>query len=52
MPDLRKVAKTKTIFPTDDRLPKLLYLAIIDPTEKWTGLHRNTPKPLLSQRTY
>jgi putative transposase len=34
---LRKVTKTKTIFPTDDALFKVLYLAMCDITEKWTG---------------
>jgi putative transposase len=34
---LRKVTKTRTIFPTDDALFKLLYLAMIDITKKWTG---------------
>ena len=34
---LRKVTKAKTIFPTDDALFKMLYLAMIDITKKWTG---------------
>ena len=34
---LRKVTKSKTIFPTDDALLKILYLAMMDITEKWTG---------------
>jgi len=34
---LRKVTKSKTIFPTDDSLFKILYLAMIDITKKWTG---------------
>lgn len=34
---LRKVTKTRTIFPTDDALFKMLYLAMIDITKKWTG---------------
>lgn len=34
---LRKVTKTRTIFPTDDSLFKLLYLAMMDITEKWKG---------------
>ena len=33
---LRKVTKSKTIFPTDDALFKILYLAMCDITEKWT----------------
>ena len=36
---LRKVTKSRTIFPTDDALFKILYLAMIDITKKWTG-HR------------
>lgn len=34
---LRKVTKTRTIFPTDDSLFKILYLAMMDITKKWTG---------------
>ena len=34
---LRKLTKSKTIFPTDDALFKVLYLAMIDATKKWTG---------------
>ena len=34
---LRKVTKSKAIFPTDDSLFKMLYLAMIDITKKWTG---------------
>ena len=34
---LRKVTKSRTIFPTDDALFKMLYLAMIDITKKWTG---------------
>ena len=34
---LRKVTKSKTIFPSDDSLLKMLYLAMIDITKKWTG---------------
>lgn len=34
---LRKVTKSKTIFPTDDALFKILYLEMCDITEKWTG---------------
>ena len=36
---LRKVTKSKTIFPSDDSLMKMLYLATMDITKKWTG-HR------------
>ena len=34
---LRKVTKSKTVFPTDDSLLKMLYLAMMDITKKWTG---------------
>lgn len=34
---LRKVTKSRTIFPTDDALFKILYLAMIDITKKWAG---------------
>lgn len=34
---LRKVTKAKSVFPTDDSLLKMLYLAMIDITKKWTG---------------
>ena len=33
---IRKVTKTKGSFPTDTSLPKLLYLIIMDASEKWT----------------
>ena len=33
---LRKVSKTKTVFPTDESLMKILYLATIGVTKKWT----------------
>lgn len=34
---LRKVTKTRSVFPTDDSLFKILYLAMKDITKKWTG---------------
>lgn len=33
---LRKVTKTKSIFPNDESLMKILYLATIDISKKWT----------------
>ncbi|NSB12647.1 transposase-like protein [Clostridium beijerinckii] len=33
---LRKVTKSKSIFPNDESLLKILYLATIDITKKWT----------------
>ena len=38
---LRKVTKSKSVFPTDDSLLKMLYLAMIDITKKWTGKRNN-----------
>ena len=38
---LRKVTKSRAIFPTDDALFKMLYLAMIDATKKWTGKSRD-----------
>ena len=37
---LRKVTKSKTVFPSDDSLLKMLYLATMDITKKWTS-HRH-----------
>ena len=37
---LRKVTKNKGVFPTDDSLLKMLYLAMMDITKKWTGKRR------------
>ena len=34
---LRKVTKAKSVFPTNDSLLKMLYLAMMDITKKWTG---------------
>ena len=34
---LRKVTKSKSVFPTDESLFKMLYLAMMDITKKWTG---------------
>ena len=34
---LRKVTKSKAVFPTDDSLFKMLYMAMLDITKKWTG---------------
>lgn len=37
---LRKVTKSKSVFPFDDSLFKMLYLATQDITKKWTGRRR------------
>ena len=34
---LRKVTKAKSVFPTDESLFKMLYLAMMDITKKWNG---------------
>ena len=41
---LRKVTKSKTIFPTDDSLMKILYLAMTDVTKKWAQSRRDRGK--------
>ena len=44
---LRKVTKAKSVFPTDDSLLKMLVLAMMDITKKWTGRRqdwRDRPK--------
>ncbi len=38
---LRKVTKSKSVFPTDDSPLKMLYLAMVDITRKWTGRRQN-----------
>lgn len=38
---LRKVTKAKSVFPTDESLLKMLYLAMIDITKKWTGRRKD-----------
>lgn len=37
----RKVTKTKSVFPTDDSLRKMLYLASRNITKKWTQRYKN-----------
>jgi putative transposase len=44
---LRKVSKGKSIFPTDEALLKMLYLATMDVTRKWTGRVQNWGQMLL-----
>lgn len=38
---LRKVTKTKSVFPSDQSLEKMLYLASQNATKKWTQRYRN-----------
>jgi putative transposase len=44
---LRKVTKGKSIFPTDEALLKMLYLATMDVIRKWTGRVQNWSQMLL-----
>lgn len=41
---LRKVTKAKSVFPTDDSLFKMLYLAMKDITKNWTGRRQDWSK--------
>lgn len=45
---LRKVTKTKTAFPTDKTLKKIIYLATAETSKKWTMPHKDW-KNCLSQ---
>ncbi|WAH37766.1 IS256 family transposase [Alicyclobacillus dauci] len=47
---LRKVTKGKSIFPTDDSLTKMLYLATMEVTKRWTIRVQNWGQ-ILSQLT-
>ena len=38
---LRKVTKSKTVFPSDESLLKMLYLSTFEATKKWTMPIRN-----------
>lgn len=49
---LRKVTKTKSIFPNDQALLKILYLATIDTTKKWTERMRDWPIILSQLEVY
>lgn len=41
---MRKITKSKSVFPTDDSLLKILYLAMIDVTKKWSQSRRDWGK--------
>lgn len=41
---LRKVTKSKSVFPIDDSLFKMLYLVMLDITKKWTGRRQDWGK--------
>ncbi|MBX6396322.1 MAG: transposase, partial [Alicyclobacillaceae bacterium] len=45
---LRKVTKGKSMFPTDESLVKMLYLATMEVTKRWTSRVSNWG-PILSQ---
>lgn len=49
---LRKVTKGKSIFPTDEALLKMLYLATMDVTRKWTGRVQNWGQMLLQHSVF
>ena len=49
---LRKVTKGKSIFPSDDALLKMLYLATMDVTRKWTGRVQNWGQILLQLEVF
>lgn len=38
---LKKVTKSKSVFPTDDSLFKMLHLAMTDITKNWTGCRQD-----------
>lgn len=38
---MRKVTKNKSVFPSDESVLKILYLAMIDVTKKWTQARRD-----------
>jgi transposase-like protein len=49
---LRKVTKGKSIFPTDESLNKMLYLATQDVLRRWTGCVPNWSRILLQLSIY
>ena len=49
---LRKVTKSKSIFPSDDSLHKSLYLSTMDISEKWTQKIRNWNQILAHMTIY
>lgn len=49
---LRKVTKSKSIFPSDDALFKSIYLAMVDITQKWTGSNIHWSKILEQHMIY
>lgn len=49
---IRKVTKNKSSFPTDDSLFKLVYLAIMDASKKWTTARRDWSAVINPLRIY
>lgn len=49
---MRKVTKNKSSFPTDDSLFKLLYLAVMDASKKWTMALRDWSAIINQLRIY
>jgi putative transposase len=49
---MRKVTKNKSSFPTDDALFKLLYLAVMDASKKWTTALRDWSTIINQLRIY
>ena len=49
---LRKVTKGKSIFPTDEALLKMLYMATQDVLKRWTGRIQNWGQILLQLSIY
>lgn len=49
---LRKVTKSKSIFPSDTSLNKFLYLVTIEISDKWTQKIRNRSQILTHLSTY
>jgi transposase-like protein len=49
---LRKVTKSKAVFPYDDSLHKSLYLAVMDISDKWTQKIRNLNQILANLNIY
>lgn len=49
---MRKVTKNKSSFPTDDALFKLLYLAVMDASKKWTTALRDWSAIINQLRIY
>jgi len=49
---MRKITKNKSSFPTDDALFKLLYLAIMDASKKWTMALRDWSAIINQLRIY